>query len=157
MADPAATSKETGDETGQPEAPAMADPMRTPEGESAPLTIPAGSVQDGDTSFLDGGWQSSTGLQDTSGNPIQLGYNFKGGEGSVTMQRAVGDQKQSCTGAAKSAMESGQLVINQGAIRCPDGTTFNAPRVVCKVGAGGRADCEGVNEDGSTFPVSITR
>jgi hypothetical protein len=73
------------------------------------------------------------------------------------MQRAVGDQKQSCTGSAKSAMESSRLVISQGAIKCPDGTTFNAPRVVCKVGAGGRADCEGVNEDGSTFPVSITR
>jgi hypothetical protein len=157
MADPAAPPDETGDETGQPETSAITDPTPAPEGESAPLTIPDGSVQDGDTSFLDGGWRSSTGLQDTSGNPIQLGYNFKGGEGSVTMQRAVGDQTQSCTGAAKSAMESGQLVINQGAIRCPDGTTFNAPRVVCKVGAGGRADCEGVNEDGSTFPVSITR
>jgi hypothetical protein len=157
MADPAAPPDETGDETGQPETSAMTDPTPAPEGESAPLTIPDGSVQDGDTSFLDGGWRSSTGLQDTSGNPIQLGYTFKGGEGSVTMQRAVGDQTQSCTGAAKSAMESGQLVINQGAIRCPDGTTFNAPRVVCKVGAGGRADCEGVNEDGSTFPVSITR
>jgi hypothetical protein len=171
--DPAATPDETGvpeatdetgqpeapatDESSQPEAPAMTDPTRTPEGESAPLTIPARSVQDGDTSFLDGGWQSSTGLQDTSGNPIQLGYNFKGGEGSVTMQRTVGDQKQSCAGPAKSAMESSRLVITQGAIRCPDGTTFNAPRVVCKVGAEGRADCEGVNEDGSTFPVSITR
>lgn len=161
VTDPAATSgearDESGDETGPPSASAMTDPRRAPEGKSAPLTIPGGSVQDGDTSFLDGGWRSSTGLQDTSGNPIQLGYTFKGGEGSVTMQRAVGDQKQSCTGVAKSAMESSRLVITQGAIKCPDGTTFNAPRVVCKVGAGGRADCEGVNEDGSTFPVSITR
>jgi hypothetical protein len=154
MADPAATPGETGDETGQP---GVAAATPAPEGSSAPLTIPAKSVQDGDTSFLDGGWRSSTGLQDTSGNPIQLGYTFKGGQGSVTMQRAVGDQKQSCTGSAKSAMESSRLVISQGAIKCPDGTTFNAPRVVCKVGAGGRADCEGVNEDGSTFPVSITR
>jgi hypothetical protein len=152
-ADPAASP----DEIGLPEPQGTADPARTPEQAGAPLTIPAQSVQDGDTSFLDGGWQSSTGLQDTSGNPIQLGYNFKGGEGAVTMQRAVGDQKQACTGPAKSTLESSQLVITQGAIRCPDGTTFNAPRVVCKVGAGGRADCEGMNEDGSTFPVSITR
>lgn len=145
----------------QPETPTATSqppiPTPAPGQTGAPLMIPPQSVQDGSTGFLDGGWQSGTGLQDTSGNPLQLGYTFKGGEGAVTMQRAVGEKKQSCTGPAKSAMESGQLVITQGTIRCPDGTTFNAPRVVCKVGAGGRADCEGVNEDGSTFPVSMTR
>lgn len=153
MPDPAATS----DQAGQPEPPATSDPGMSQGEDGVPLTIPAQSVRDGDTAFLDGGWQSGTGLQDTSGNPIQLGYTFKGGEGAVTMQRAVGDRQQTCTGPARSAMESGQLVITQGAIQCPDGTTFNAPRVVCTVGAGGRADCEGANEDGTAFPVSITR
>ncbi len=152
---------ETGTPPETPAAPGAASQGASPplasDQAGAPLMIPPQSVQDGSTRFMDGGWQSGTGLQDTSGNPIQLGYDFKEGEGAVTMQRAVGDKKQACTGPAKSAMEGGRLVITQGTIQCPDGTTFNAPRVVCKVGAGGRAECEGVNEDGSTFPVSMTR
>lgn len=165
MPEPPTTEESAVPEPGQaeggnpPETPATTSqaPSPTPGQAGAPLTIPPQSVQDGSTAFLDGGWQSGTGLQDTSGNPLRLGYTFKGGEGAVTMQRSVGEKRQSCTGPAKSVMESGQLVITQGTIRCPDGTTFNAPRVVCKVGAGGQADCEGVNEDGSTFPVSMTR
>lgn len=146
------------DPTAAPESmPSVSQRPDAAEATGAPLTIPESSARDGDTSFLDGGWRSNTGLQDDSGNPLKLGYDFKGGEGAVTMHRSVGSQKQTCTGPAKSAMQDGQLVITQGNIQCPDNTTFSAPRVVCKMGAGGSADCVGVNEDGSTFPVSITR
>jgi hypothetical protein len=129
-----------------------------PSGPATPLTIPEDAVGSDDTSFLDGRWRSDTGLQDSTGNPIKLGYDFKGGKGSVSLQRSVGDKRSVCTGPASSAMKDGKLLITQGQIRCEDGSAFSAPRVVCSpAGAGGRAECQGVNEDGTTFPVDIAR
>lgn len=124
---------------------------------SAPLSIPEQAARTGDTSFLDGAWRSDAGLTDSSGNPIQLGYDFKDGKGTVKLDRAVGDQRSVCTGPATPVMNDGELVITQGQIRCADGTTFNAPKVVCTMGADGRANCEGANDDGTTFGVDITR
>lgn len=122
-----------------------------------PLSIPETAARSGDTGFLDGRWRSDTGLQDKAGNPIQLGYEFKGGTGQVKLDRTVGGQRGVCTGPASPTMQGGNLVITQGRIRCADGTTFDAPKVVCTMGAGGRAQCEGANVDGTTFPVEITR
>jgi hypothetical protein len=140
---------------GVPDAAPGSAPGAAPGG--TPLSIPETAARSGDTGFLDGRWRSDTGLQDKAGNPIQLGYEFKGGTGQVKLDRTVGGQRGVCTGPAAPAMQGGNLVITQGRIRCADGTTFDAPKVVCTMGAGGRAQCEGANVDGTTFPVEITR
>lgn len=122
-----------------------------------PLSIPPAAVKDGNTGFLDGAWRSITGLQDKAGNPVDLSYQFNKGEGPVTLRRSVGGQQQTCTGAVGSAMQSGQLTINQGEVRCPDGTVFQKSRVVCTPGADGQAKCQGINENGSTYDVDIVK
>lgn len=145
-------------ETPPGETPSAADaPGAGSPAPASPLTIPEQAARSGDTGFLDGPWRSDTGLTDSSGNPLQLGYDFKDGKGTVNLQRTVGDQRSVCSGPASPVMQGGALVITQGQIRCKDGTTFNAPKLVCKMGAGGRANCEGANEDGTTFPVDIKR
>ncbi|MFO1127654.1 MAG: SrfA family protein [Rhodospirillales bacterium] len=122
-----------------------------------PLTIPQKAIQDGDTKFLDGAWRSITGLQDKSGNPIDLSYAFQKGQGPVTLRRSVGGQQQTCSGTVNSTMEGGRLVLDQSQVSCPDGTVFEKSKVACAPGADGRAKCQGINEHGSTYDVDIVK
>jgi hypothetical protein len=135
----------------------QAPPATTAAPPGTPLTIPPQAVQAGDTGFLDGAWRSITGLQDKAGNPIDLTYAFKAGEGPVTLSRLVGDQQQTCQGSVGSAMEGGRLTLNQGEVRCPDGTVFQKSRIVCVPDASGRARCQGINDNGSTYDVDIVK
>lgn len=130
-------------------------PHDAPKG--TPLSIPEGALKAGNTDFLNGAWRSITGLQDRAGNPIELNYDFQNGQGKVSLQRGVGSQQQTCAGQAGSIVEGGKLIINQKAIRCPDGTTFQDSKVQCSVGADGRAHCQGSNDDGSAYDVSIVK
>lgn len=130
-------------------------PPDAPKG--TPLSIPQGALKAGNTDFLNGAWRSITGLQDRSGNPIELNYDFQNGQGKVSLQRGVGGQQQSCAGQAGTVVEGGKLIINQKAIRCPDGTTFQDSKVQCSVGADGKAHCQGLNDDGSAYDVSIVK
>ena len=129
-------------------------PPDAPKG--TPLSIPQGALKAGNTDFLNGAWRSITGLQDRSGNPIELNYDFQNGQGKVSLQRGVGGQ-QTCAGQAGTVVEGGKLIINQKAIRCPDGTTFQDSKVQCSVGADGKAHCQGLNDDGSAYDVSIVK
>ena len=122
-----------------------------------PLTIPEKAVREGDTRFLDGAWRSITGLQDKSGNPVDLSYEFRNGQGPVTLRRSVGGQQQTCTGTVNSAMQGGRLILDQGQVSCPDGTVFEKSRVACAPGADGNAKCQGINENGSTYDVDIVK
>lgn len=179
-AQPPASDKQSGETGKPPEAPPSGDgakqpppvtpPSPTPPPGSqsnagkagagapgTPLSIPPAAVRDGSTGFLDGAWRSITGLQDKAGNPVDLSYQFSKGEGPVTLRRSVGGQQQTCTGAVGSAMQGGQLTINQGEVRCPDGTVFQKSRVVCTPGSDGQANCQGINENGSTYDVDIVK
>jgi hypothetical protein len=138
-----------------PPVPPGAVPADAPRG--TPLAIPEGALQEGRTDFLHGAWRSITGLQDRSGNPIELNYDFQNGQGRVSLQRGVGGQRQTCAGQAGSAVEGGKLIINQQGIRCPDGTAFQDSKVQCSVGPDGQARCQGLNEDGSAYDVSIVK
>lgn len=122
-----------------------------------PLSIPEAAVRAGDTSFLNGAWRSITGLQDKAGNPVDLSYDFSNGQGPVTLRRTVGGQQQTCSGQVGSTMQDGRLTIDQTQVRCPDGSVFQKSKVVCTPGADGRARCQGVNENGSTYDVDIVK
>jgi hypothetical protein len=144
-----------------PEAPAVtppdAAPFPDPAADANPLTIPPEAVQSGSTDFLQGEWRSVTGLQDSQGNPVQLQYDFKDGEGTATLVRGSGTREQRCTGAVRPVMREGKLVIEEtGSVTCPDGTVFRRSNVECTVGEGDRAECRGINADGTAYNVNIS-
>jgi hypothetical protein len=126
-------------------------------GSGKPLMIPDSAVKEGSTSFLEGEWRSITGLRDRAGNPVTLNYAFKNGQGTVSLDRTVGGAAQKCAGVAAPSMKNGQLSIDQRGVRCADGTVFNDSRVQCSVGAGGEAECRGVNADGTGYDVRIVK
>ncbi len=131
---------------------------RTTRGAGAPLEIPRDAARKGSTDFLNGGWRSVTGLQDAAGNPVQLEYDFKGGEGTAKLRRTVNGKEQTCSAAVRSTFQGSRLVIDQADdIRCPDGSTFQRSSVECTTNAQGRAECKGKNRDGSDFQVRISK
>lgn len=150
---------------GMPKPPAGAPPpaaSRPPESASptpagTPLTIPEQAVRDSSTEFLNGAWRSITGLQDRTGKPVELRYDFKNGEGTVSLVRSTGSRQELCAGQVGSTMRDGRLVITQNGIRCPDGSPFQDSKIECSVGAGGKAVCHGINEDGTTYDVDIVK
>ncbi len=124
---------------------------------AVPLQIPSGAFQDGSTKFLDGQWKSKTGLQDSeTGQPIQLEYDFKDGQGTATLRH--GASQQECKAPVRSAMKGGKLVVEGAAdFVCPDGRVIKQSNVECSVGVGGRANCKGINADGSSYGVQIVK
>jgi hypothetical protein len=151
------TGADKADSPGAVQGPDAADATRPAGAPGTPLTIPEKAAREGDTRFLDGSWRSITGLQDKSGNPVDLSYEFRNGQGPVTLRRSVGGQQQTCTGTVGSTMEGGRLLLDQGQVRCPDGTLFEKSKVVCSPGADGKAKCQGINENGSTYDVEIVK
>ncbi len=122
-----------------------------------PLAIPPDALKSGSTAFMNGQWRSTSGLQDSDGNPVQVQYDFKQGEGTATLVRGAGAGEQRCTGKVKPVMRDGKLIIEEtSGIVCPDGTQFRRSNVECSVGEQGQAKCRGVNEDGSGYNVSIS-
>lgn len=128
------------------------DPQTPPE----PMSIPPEALQSGDSSFLDGNWQATTGLMDERGRPVDVQYEFDDkGQGQVKMTNADG---QTCVGGVSSSMSSGGLTLKgNGAVKCPDGSEFSPADVNCKVGKNGQADCSGSYESGETFGVQMER
>ncbi|WP_367026525.1 SrfA family protein [Methylococcus sp. ANG] len=124
----------------------------------APLTIPKEAARQGSTDFLNGQWHSVTGLQDSSGNPVQLEYDFKGTEGMARLKRSVGGKEMECTAPVTSSFSGSKLVIDQaGDIRCPDGSSIQRSKVECATDPQGHAVCKGKNPDGSDYNVRITK
>jgi hypothetical protein len=132
-------------------------PPAPPTPPAVPLQIPSEAVQDGSTKFLNGHWRSKTGLQDSeTGQPIQLEYDFKDGQGTATLRH--GASQQECKAPVRSAMKGGKLVVEGAAdFVCPDGTVIKQSNVECSVGSGGRANCKGANADGSSYGVQIVK
>ncbi|MDD2769115.1 MAG: SrfA family protein [Methylococcus sp.] len=135
-----------------------ADAATAKDGSGVPLTIPLNAAKQGSTEFMNGQWRSVTGLQDTSGNPVQLEYDFKGKEGMARLKRSVGGKEMECTAPVTSSFSGSKLVIDQaGDIRCPDGSSIQRSKVECATDPQGHAVCKGKNPDGSDYNVRITK
>ena len=132
---------------------AGAEPTSRP-GES--LTMPTTPTGSRSTRFLNGGWRTATSLQDPkTGLPINLEYQLKDGAGKVRLKRHDGS---ACEGDVKAGLDGGKLVIDStGNIVCADGTNFGRPKLECKPGADGKADCQGRYPSGETFSVDINK
>ena len=143
---------------GQPGTPpAGPTPAGTPP-KGAPLSIPPQAAESGSTEFLNGQWRSITGLQDTrTGAPVQLQYDFKDGQGRVTLKRSAAGGEQTCAAPVQPSLKQGKLSIEQSSIRCPDGTVFKPSLVECAPDPTGHAICLGKNQDGSTYGVKIVK
>jgi hypothetical protein len=119
------------------------------------LRIPPEAVTGGSVRFTDGGWRTSTSLQDGRGLPVEMRYQLNSGRGSVELKRHDGSI---CAANVQAAMRDGKLVIDSAAdITCPDGTNFGRPRMECTPGQDGRADCAGHYPSGESFSVDMRK
>lgn len=119
-----------------------------------PLNIPEQAQQSGNTDFLNGGWQSNTGLQDSkTGQSMQMQYDFEDGQGKIRI--SGGDL--TCEGPTSASMSQGSLTIPGTPVTCSDGSTLTAPQVVCNPGQDGAADCTGSYDGGYSFPVNMNK
>lgn len=120
------------------------------------LVIPKEAMQNGSTGFLDGKWRAATGLQETrSGQPIDLEYDFKRGQGQVSIRQADGSV---CRGEVAASMAGQQLRLSdRSAPLCPNGARFRPAQVTCRPGKDGIAICTGSYPDGRRFAVNMKR
>lgn len=154
--DAAGKQGDSGEEQATGEGP-KPEPTAPRQGDDAPpLKLPPGAVGAGSTQFLNGGWRTSTSLQDPrTALPVEMEYRLQNGSGSLRLRRSDGSV---CSGQVKAIIEDGKLVVrNVRDIRCPDGTNFGRPRLECIPGKDGRADCSGRYQTGEEFSVDIKK
>jgi hypothetical protein len=107
------------------------------------LKIPEEARKNKDMRFLEGCWNSDSGLVDSSGDPVIVTYCFDD-KGNGT--RAINRQKKGdrCAGSVRARFDgSGKLLIDADGAACPRGSAFVPHRVECLPGAGGDARCNG--------------
>ncbi|MBQ9275106.1 MAG: hypothetical protein IJ228_09840 [Succinivibrio sp.] len=119
-----------------------------------PLELDNQTLQKGDLSVLDGQWRSRSGLIDaTTGKPVNIDYSFKNGQGQATVTRSDGSK---CVGATQGSIASGALQIGSGQAKCPDGSTYDMPKVVCAPDKDGKTSCKGDYGDAkSSFNINL--
>ncbi|MGH8612545.1 MAG: hypothetical protein ACREYF_11045, partial [Gammaproteobacteria bacterium] len=146
-----------GGETPLPPDTPSGPPDQVPSGSK--LVIPPEASEKGSTEFLNGQWKATSNLQNSSGLPIQVEYQLKGGQGTAKLVlKGQGGQEQTCTAPVQAMMKGGNLVIDeQQAVVCPDGTNLGRSHVECLNDSMGQAKCEGTNPDGSTYPISMVK
>lgn len=135
-----------------PAQPAGAHPPVLPAGEAPGLAIPP-QLPDGKADFLNGDWRVRAGIQDrNTGEPLRLQYQFKQGEGHVTLDRHNGVQ---CRAPVSAAMNGGALMISNGtAAACSDGSTYDMPAIRCQPDGAQVAACTG-NYGAEQFPLTM--
>ncbi|MFQ1064826.1 SrfA family protein [Bordetella trematum] len=135
-----------------PAQPAGAHPPALPAGEAPGLAIPP-QLPDGKADFLNGDWRVRAGIQDrNTGEPLRLQYQFKQGEGHVTLDRHNGVQ---CRAPVSAAMSGGTLMISNGAAAaCSDGSTYDMPAIRCQPNGAQVAACTG-NYGAEQFPLTM--
>ncbi|WP_455818630.1 SrfA family protein [Pseudomonas cerasi] len=118
-----------------------------------PLTIPP-TQPDGPAQFLNGRWRVDGGIQDKlTGRPLQLQYNFKQGNGTVSVRQSSG---VTCQGPARGDVQQGALnITNPEQMKCSDGSDFIAPVIACNSPAADHAECVGSNDGEKTFPIRM--
>ncbi|WP_294615900.1 SrfA family protein [uncultured Gilliamella sp.] len=120
------------------------------------LALPEDAMKQGSTKFLDGQWNVGAGIQDeATGKPLQLTYNFNQGNGEVTITRSDGVK---CVGKVGSGVENANLNIfsNTEAI-CSDNTKYQLPKIQCKSSNNNQADCQGIYNNGISFPITMKK
>ena len=120
------------------------------------LTLSPDQIKQGSTKFLDGQWSVSGGIQDkATGKPLQLSYEFKDGNGQVTVTRSDGVK---CVGQVDSGIQHANLNIggNNQAI-CSDNSKYQLPKIQCKSGNNNQADCQGIYDNGTSFPITMKK
>lgn len=128
----------------------------TAQNGKTPLAIPPEAARSGDASFLNGKWTSQSGLMDSrTGLPAIVEYDFKAGQGSVTIRRSDGTV---CVGKSSAVMKDGRLVITGvDDPSCDDGSRYGRTRVECRQGNGARAECVGKAGNGQDYSVDMSR
>ena len=150
---------EDGKDADKAETPPVRPTPATPpadRGGKTPLVIPPEAARSGDASFLNGKWTSQSGLMDSrTGLPAIVEYDFKAGQGTVTIRRSDGTV---CVGKSSAVMQDGRLVIT-GADdpSCDDGSRYGRTRVECRQGNGARAECVGKAGNGQDYSVDMNR
>ncbi len=120
------------------------------------LVLPADVLKQGSTNFLNGQWSVGAGIQDkATGKPLQLSYNFNQGNGEVTVTRSDGVK---CVGNVGTGIQNSNLNItgNSEAI-CSDNTKYQLPKIQCKSGKDNQADCQGIYDNGTSFPITMKK
>jgi hypothetical protein len=138
--EPKPTPKPTPKPAPKPETP------RQKKGED--LKIPDAARKNNDMGFLEGCWNSASGLADSSGDPVVVTYCFdaKGNGTRAITRKQRGDR---CAGPVQARFDgSGKLLIDADGAACPRGSAFVPHRVECVPGAGGHADCNGREQGG---------
>ena len=108
------------------------------------LNIPADAAKKNDLSFLEGCWQSDTGLfSHPSNTPIIAEYCFdKKGQGRRFVREENG---QVCSGPATAKFEGNRLVWRAGTAPCPKGNQYVPQQVQC-TGNDKSTRCQGVEQ-----------
>lgn len=108
------------------------------------LNIPADAAKKNDLSFLEGCWQSETGLfSHPSNTPIIAEYCFdKKGQGRRFVREKNG---QVCSGPASARFEGSRLVWRAGSAPCPRGNQYVPQQVQC-TGNDTSTRCQGVEQ-----------
>lgn len=108
------------------------------------LNIPADAAKKNDLSFLEGCWQSNTGLfSHPSNTPIIAEYCFdKKGQGRRFVREKNG---QVCSGPATARFEGDRLVWRAGSAPCPKGNQYVPQQIQC-TGNDTSTRCQGVEQ-----------
>ncbi len=112
------------------------------KGES--MAIPDDAAKKKDFSFLDGCWESKTGMARSTDNSevvVEFCFNKKG-RGSVIIHEVGDGRGVQCKGKASARFKGDTLYIHSGDAYCPHGDSYNAQSVVC-TGSGETTTCKG--------------
>lgn len=143
------------------EPPPAEPPPAEPAPQDQPLNLPppdSPAAGPGSVGFLQGEWKSDGGLVDqSSGRPLDQRYRFDDqGQGQAVIRRADGSECQAAATATRTA-DGGLRIAEQGPLSCPDGSSYAPSVTECRPDTDGRTTCVGVNPDGSTYNVGISR
>ena len=153
-AEPPVPPVPTEDAPPEPEPPPSV-PEAAPEPGGAP-EIPDGA-RDGAAGFMQGAWQSDSGLVDArTKQKLVQEYTFDDqGRGEAVIRRADGVV---CRAPAEAAMRDGKLQVDElENLECTDGSSFSRSRTVCTKDPSGAAQCVGTDADGNRFTVDLNR
>ncbi|OCG46231.1 hypothetical protein A9G35_05820 [Gilliamella sp. Choc5-1] len=120
------------------------------------LALPADAIKEGSTKFLNGQWSVNGGIQDkATGKPLQLSYNFNDGNGEVTVTRSDGVK---CVGKVGTNIKDTHLTIagNNETI-CSDNSKYQLPNIQCTPGNNNKANCQGIYNNGTSFPITMKK
>lgn len=119
-------------------------PTRSATARGSDLEIPEDAARTNDLSFLEGCWESETGLVDLLyRQPLRVEYCFdRRGRGRHYWHMGNG---QNCQGQLTGRFRGNRLAMEASTAPCPDGTRFDAQEVEC-TGSGHTTYCRGQDQ-----------